>query len=138
MIQEKSWEITDEFWEKVKLLLTRPPRDKDKKYRRKPGGGRKPSDFRKVLSGIFYVLRTGVQWCAVPKEYGSKSVIHRYFQWWSESGVFLRMWQLGLTNYDEIKGIIWEWQSIDGSMVKAPLAQEEVGANPTDRGKKWE
>ncbi len=37
--------------------------------------------------------------------------------------------------YDELEGIEWEWQSIDGSMVKAPLALESVGKNPTDRGK---
>ena len=31
----------------------------------------------------------------------------------------------------------WTWQSIDGTMIKAPTAQESVGPNPTDRGKKW-
>jgi putative transposase len=35
-----------------------------------------------------------------------------------------------------MEGIAWSWQSIDGAMVKAPLAQEAVGRNPTDRGKK--
>jgi len=43
-----------------------------------------------------------------------------------------------LAEYDEMEGIAWSWQSIDGAMVKAPLAQESVGPNPTDRGKKWE
>lgn len=37
--------------------------------------------------------------------------------------------------YDELEGIGWEWQSVDGCMVKAPLAREAVGHNPTDRGK---
>ena len=37
-----------------------------------------------------------------------------------------------------MKGIAWKWQSIDGSMTKAPTAQESVGPNPTDRGKKWD
>jgi hypothetical protein len=41
------------------------------------------------------------------------------------------MWQEGL-----LAGLGWEWQSVDGSMVKAPLGQEAVGPNPTDRGKK--
>lgn len=136
MLQEKSWEITDEFWEKVKPLLISKPRNPNKEYKRKSGGGKKPMDFRKVLAAIFYVLRTGIQWKAIPKEYGSSSSIHRYFQLWSSEGVFLKMWQLGLTEYDELKGIQWDWQSIDASMVKAPLAQEDVGANPTDRGKK--
>lgn len=135
MIQEKSWEITDEFWDKVKHLLISKPRDSGKTYKRAKGGGRKPMDFRNVLAAIFYVLRTGIQWKALPKSFGSSSAVHRYFQLWSKEGVFLEMWQLGLQEYDEIKGIQWEWQSIDGSMVKAPLAHDEVGANPTDRGK---
>jgi len=35
-----------------------------------------------------------------------------------------------------MEGIAWEWQSIDGCMNKAPMAQESSGRNPTDRGKK--
>ena len=42
----------------------------------------------------------------------------------------------GLSEYGDMEGIAWEWQSIDGSMNKAPLAQESSGRNPTDRGKK--
>ena len=45
------------------------------------------------------------------------------------------MWKSGLEKYNEIQGIDWEWLSIDGSMNKAPLAKESVGANPTDREK---
>lgn len=41
------------------------------------------------------------------------------------------------SEYDEMEGIAWTWQSIDGTMIKAPTAQESVGPNPTDRGKKW-
>ena len=36
-----------------------------------------------------------------------------------------------------MEGIAWAWQSIDGTMTKAPTAQEIVRPNPTDRGKKW-
>jgi hypothetical protein len=46
------------------------------------------------------------------------------------------MWQEGLMAYDELKGLGWEWQSADGCMVKAPLAREAAGRNPTDREKK--
>jgi hypothetical protein len=38
--------------------------------------------------------------------------------------------------YDELEGIGWQWQSLDGALVKAPMALESVGRNPTDRGKK--
>ena len=50
---------------------------------------------------------------------------------------FLKLWKKGLAEYDDMEGIAWKWQSIDGSMTKAPTAQESVGPNPTDRGKKW-
>jgi transposase len=134
----QAWEISDEFWKEVEPLIPEKQRDADKKYRRKPGGGRKPIESRKVFEGIFYVLRTGIQWKALPKErFGSPSAIHRYFLEWQALGVFLAIWKKGLAEYDDCEGIAWQWQSMDGAMNKAPLAIESVGANPTDRGKKW-
>jgi transposase len=94
---------------------------------------------RVVFAAIVYVLRTGCQWKALPKkEFGSASAVHKYFREWQEHGVFVRLWRKGLAEYDEMEGIAWTWQSIDGGMVKAPLALESVGPNPTDRGKKWD
>ena len=52
------------------------------------------------------------------------------------AGFFVALWRAGLAEYDEMEGIAWQWQSIDGAMVKASLARESVGANPTDKGKK--
>ena len=80
-------------------------------------------------------MRTGCQWKAVPKEYGAASSIHQYFQEWAAARFFGRIWSKGLEKYDELEGIGWEWQSLDDCMVKAPLALESVGNNPTDRGK---
>ena len=132
-----SWAVSDAFWQRVEPHLPQPTRDPNKSYSRKKGGGRKPLDYRKVFEGIVYVLRTGVQWKALPKEvYGSSSSIHAYFRQWEKVGVFLALWRAGLAEYDEMEGISWLWQSIDGAMNKAPLAQEMVGPNPTDRGKK--
>jgi putative transposase len=75
-----SWEISDEFWGKVKSHIPTRERKVGKEYKRKAGGGRKPADPKKVLSAIFYVLRTGVQWKALPKgEFGSSSAVNRYF-----------------------------------------------------------
>jgi transposase len=132
-----SWAVSDAFWQRVEPHLPQPTRDPNKSYSRKKGGGRKPLDYRKVFEGIVYILRTGVQWKALPKEvYGSPSSIHAYFRQWEKVGVFLALWRAGLAEYDEMEGISWLWQSIDGAMNKAPLAQETVGPNPTDRGKK--
>jgi transposase len=132
----KAWELTEELWERVKDFVPERKRKRNKTYRRRPGGGRKPIPPRQVLEAIFYVLRTGIQWKALPKEYGAASSIHAYFSEWAEAGFFRWMWQEGLMSYDEMRGLGWEWQSVDGCMVKAPLAREAVGRNPTDRGKK--
>ncbi len=132
----RSWEVSDEFWARVEPLIPKPERDPSRTYQRKPGGGRKPLDPRKVFEGIVYVLRTGCQWKALPKErFGSPSSIHAYFRKWEAQGFFQRLWEAGLAEYDEMEGIAWAWQSIDSAMTKAPLARESVGRNPTDRGK---
>jgi transposase len=138
MKQKHSWVITDQFWKLVEPLIPRKKRNTAKTYRRKPGGGRRPMEPRRVLEAIFYVLRTGIQWKALPKEFGAASSIHRYFRYWCEQGLFQAMWVAGLQKYDEVQGIKWSWLSGDGCMTKAPLAQEAVGKNPTDRGKEWE
>jgi transposase len=137
MGQIKSWTVSDELWERVAPLIPERKRERGKKYRRKPGGGRKPLDTRRVFEGIIYVLRTGCQWKALPEErFGSASSVHKYFLAWKDAGFFVRLWRKGLAEYSDLEKIAWAWQSVDGAVVKAPLAQEEAGANPTDRGKK--
>jgi transposase len=96
MSQNKHWELPIEIWEFMEPLL--PIKNKNPKL-----GGRPPVNLFKVASGIFYVLSTGVQWKAVPKEFGSGSTIHRYFQEWTEHGVFSSLWREGLIEYDEEK-----------------------------------
>jgi transposase len=133
----QSWEVSDAFWERVNPLIPQPERDGERSYKRIVGGGRKPIPYRRVFEGIVYVLRTGCQWKALPKErFGSPSSIHGYFTRWMKAGFFLALWRAGLAEYDEMEGISWQWQSIDGAMIKAPMALQEVGNNPTDRGKK--
>jgi transposase len=138
MSKARSWEVSDEFWKRVEPLIPKRERPSDGVYQRKPGGGRKPMNVRRTFEAIVFVLRTGCQWKALPKErFGSASSVHKYFRDWLKAGVFLDLWRAGLCEYDEMEGIAWKWQSIDGAMVKAPLAKESVGPNPTDRGKKW-
>jgi putative transposase len=52
---------------------------------------------------------------------GAASTVHERFQEWCAAGVFARMWQAGLHEYDALKGLDWEWQAMDGAMTKAPL-----------------
>lgn len=46
------------------------------------------------------------------------------------AGVFLELWKLGLLEYDEVKGIDWTWQSVDGAITKAPLEEKVPGPIP--------
>ena len=136
MSRLSSWEVSDKFWEIAEPLIPKKKRVKGKKYKRKSGGGRLPILPRKVFEGIVYVLRTGIQWKALPKDkYGSPSAVHRYFLEWEKAGFFTKLWKKGLAEYDDFEGIAWKWQSGDGANIKAPMALESVGRNPTDRGK---
>jgi putative transposase len=131
-----SWELSDSFWERIKPLLPkRKSRWRGRGKRRRNIGGRPPAEPRQVMAGILYILRTGCQWNAAPKEYGSGKTLHRYFQHWHRARVFKRMWQAGLTEYDELKGLEWKWQAADGAITKAPLGGVATGKNPTDRAK---
>ena len=106
----KFWEISDAFWEAVKPLIPENVRDPKRVYQRIAGGGRKPLDSRKVFEAIVYVLKTGTQWKALPKDiFGSPSSIHAYFKKWEAQGFFSEMWKKGLAEYEEMKGIAWEW-----------------------------
>lgn len=84
-------------------------------------------DDRQALNAIFYVLRTGCQWNALPRCLGASSTVHDRFQLWVEQGVFERMWELGLEEYAQKVGIDWQWMAMDGAMVKAPLGGKSNG-----------
>lgn len=123
----KSFCMPDELWRRMEPLLP--------EARAYPNGGRPPMDRREAMTGIFYILRTGCQWKALPRSLGAPSTVYDYFRRWEQAGVFTSLWQQGLCEYDQQKGIAWRWQSVDGCMTKAPLGGEAVGPNPTDRAK---
>ena len=76
----QSWEVSNTFWAKVEPLIPSPERVRAKRYRRKPGCGRKPMPTRQIFEAILYVLRTGCQWRALPKErFGSPNANHTHF-----------------------------------------------------------
>ena len=74
-----AWELTDEWREAVKEFVPEHRRDEKRTCSGKQGGRRKPIPPRRVPEGIFFVLRTGIRWKALPKEYGVTGSIHRYF-----------------------------------------------------------
>jgi transposase len=129
--------VSDAFWERVEPLIPQHPiRPSKRKYARKPGGGRKPKAPREVFEAIIYVLRTGCQWKALPREqFGSASAIHKRFLEWEQAGFFSALWRARLAEHDEMEGIAWRWQSFDVALLKAPPARRSVGPNPTGQEK---
>src|SRR5215472_5364881 len=101
-VQEiRYWGMPDTLWERIHPLL--PPRPSH------PLGCHNPRvDDRRAMDAIFFVLRTGCQWNALNATgIRSSSSAHRRFQEWVHAGVFARLWQLGLVEYDALEGIDW-------------------------------
>jgi putative transposase len=101
----------------------------------KPKGGRPRMPNRQAFFAMFYLLRTGCQWNALPGQLGASSTVHDRFQAWRQGGVFEQLWTTGLLEYNTDIGLDFEWQSLDGCITKAPLGGEATVPNPTDRGK---
>ena len=117
--------VSDELWAVLEPLI--PEHVNTHRF----GGGRPRVPDRRCANGIFYVLRTGCQWKALDKTgLCSGSTAHLRFQEWVDAGVFLQFWEAGLEQYDEVKGIDWEWLSMDGAMTKAPLGGEKNWTKP--------
>lgn len=77
---DDGWRIPDALWTQIEPLLPAAPPH--------PKGGRPWTSGRQMLDGIFYVLRTGCQWNALPRSLGASSTVHDRFQSWCEAGVF--------------------------------------------------
>ena len=115
-------QISEALWERIDAVIPI--------YKPSYKGGRPRLPMRDVVGGILYVLSTGCQWKAMPEQFGSGSAIHAYFQEWVALGVFEELWKLALAEYDELKGIDWKWQSMDGAMTKSPLGGEKNREKP--------
>lgn len=63
------------------------------------------------MAGIVYRLKTGCQWKALPREFGSGSAVHRRFQAWAEAGVFHVFFAEMVHFYDDQVGVDLTWCS---------------------------
>ncbi|MBV9677029.1 MAG: IS5 family transposase [Acidobacteriaceae bacterium] len=122
--------LPDEFWLLIEPILPPPaPRG--------PQGGRKPIPHRTVLTGLLFVLRTGIPWDYLPRQlgYGSASTLWRRLRDWQAQGVWQ---QIHFTLLDWLArgdGLEWQRAAVDSSSVRAVGAGEETGPSPVDRGK---
>jgi putative transposase len=119
------WEVPDPLWEEVVSPLL------DEFY--PPANtGRPRVDLRRVLDGIIYQLRTGCQWDRLPREYGSDSTVHRWFQRFVADGVFETVWAALVDACDDLGGVRWDWQAADGVLGKARFGgARSAGTRPT-------
>ena len=74
-------DLTDAEWALAAPLI--PPA--------KRGGRKRSVEVREVLNGIFYVLSTGCQWRALPKDLPPRSTVHGYLQLWDWDGTLARL-----------------------------------------------
>jgi transposase len=74
-------DLTDEEWKLLEPLI--PPR--------KPGGDKRTVNVREVVNGLMYVLSTGCQWRAIPKDLPPKSTVYDYFDLWTYDGTLDRI-----------------------------------------------
>jgi len=79
------FDLTDGEWEIIAPLL---PSRQDR-----PRGGRPTENDRRVLNGIFFVLRTGTPWRDVPERYGPYTSVYNRFNRWAKAGVWLRVFE---------------------------------------------
>ena len=106
--------VSDELWAIVEPLIPKAER----RYR---FPGRKRIDDRKVLTGILFVLQTGIPWEYLPRELGCGSgmTCWRRLKEWQEQGVWQRLHQLLLAKLNEAERIDWSRAVIDRSHVRA-------------------
>jgi transposase len=74
-------DLTDDEWGHIEPLIPRAKR----------GGNRRHVDVREVMNGIMYILTTGCQWRAIPKDLPPKSTVHGYFDLWTYDGTLDRI-----------------------------------------------
>jgi transposase len=98
--------------------------------------GRPTLDQKRLLQGIYYLLRTGIHWNAIPKCFGSSSALHRFFIKLVQVNFFKILWTKELESYEEKNGLNLSIQAIDCAHRKSPLGRDKSGDSPVDRKKR--
>src|SRR5215218_8910616 len=111
--------VSDELWEIIKPLLPEEPP--------KPNGGRPRIDDRAALTGIVFVLKSGIPWEMLPQEMGcgSGSTCWRRLRDWQEAGVWEELHRVLLDRLGEADRIDWVRASLDSASVPATRGTKE-------------
>jgi transposase len=99
-------------------------------------GGRPAMDKRLALQGIFWILDNGAKWKDLPRRFGSKSSVHRWFTIWTKAGVFERIMREAGRLVDERDGYRLYECFIDATFSKAKGGGDGIGATKAGKGVK--
>ena len=118
--------VSDELWEMIEPVLP-PPKPRRFRY-----PGRKPLGRREVLTGILFVLRSGIPWEMLPQEMGCGSgmTCWRYLQKWQQEGVWQRVHELLLAKLRDADQIDWSRAVVDSASVRAVLGGKKQAPTP--------
>lgn len=108
----KRYELTDEQWERIEPLFP--------SYRT---GRPAAIDNRTAFNGILWLMRSGAAWRDVPERYGHWKAIYSRFRRWSDSGLFLKMFE-ELSKDPDMENI-----SLDSTSIR--VHQKATGAKKT-------
>ena len=105
--------VSDEFWEVLEPLL--PPQERSAK------GGRPPIGHREALTGILFVLKTGMAWEDLPQEMGCGCgmTCWRRLRDWQEASVWRRLHLVLLAKRRAADPLDWSRALVDSAMLKA-------------------
>src|SRR5690242_20452506 len=116
--------VSDELWAVIAPLLPKePPKLK---------GGRPRLDDRKVLTGIIFVLKSGIGWELLPREMGCGSgmTCWRRLRDWNHAGVWTRLHRELLQRLADAEKIDWSRASLDSASVPAKRGARRPAPTP--------
>jgi len=118
--------LDDELWELIEPLL---PPAKPRRFRYP---GRKPVDNRKTLTGILFVLRTGIGWEYLPQEMGCGSgmTCWRRLRDWQKAGIWDKIHRALLNKLRQAEKIDWSRALVDSASVRALFGGQKPAQTP--------
>jgi transposase len=123
--------LDDDLWVLIEPVLPKPKR------RRRRYPGRKPVSNRQALSGILFVLKTGIGWEYLPLEMGCGSgmTCWRRLRDWQRRGIWTKVHRLLLNKLREADKIDWSRAVVDSTSVRAVFGGRKPGRIPRIDGK---
>ena len=123
--------VSDELWSMIEPLIPVKPR-------RERNTGRYPTPDRACLTGILFVLLTGIQWEMLPREMGCGCgmTCWRRLAEWQREGVWQKVHEVLLARLNAAEQLDWSRAVVDSSSVRAlggatrPARTPRTAANP--------